>query len=94
MCHPFFNQECQKFVPKSGEAWPIGRVEHAACCLGFGERPQLLLIGGLYEGNKTLNDIWILDLESMKWREVHTLDIFCGLNYSSSTQSCHILACR
>lgn len=94
MCHRFFNQECQKFVPRSGEAWPIGRVEHAACCLGFGERPQLLLIGGLYEGNKTLNDIWILDLESMKWREVHTLDIFCGLNYSSSTQSCQILACR
>ena len=94
MCHRFFNQECQKFVPKSGEAWPIGRVEHAACCLGFGERPQLLLIGGLYEGNKTLNDIWILDLESMKWREVHTLDIFWGLNYSSSTQSCQILACR
>lgn len=66
----FFNQECQKFVPKSGEAWPMGRVEHAACCLGFGERPQLLLIGGLCEGNRTLNDIWIMDLESMKWKEV------------------------
>ena len=48
----------------------MGRVEHAACCLGFGERSQLLLIGGLCEGNKTLNDIWIMDLESMKWKEV------------------------
>ena len=64
-------------MPRSGEAWPIGRVEHAACCLGFGEHPQLLLVGGLYESNKTLNDIWILDLERMKWKEV----------------SMHVLAC-
>ena len=65
-------------MPKSGEPWPIGRVEHAACCLGFGESPQLLLLGGLYEGNRVLEDAWILDLESMKWKEVLFM---CGYNY-------------
>lgn len=45
-------------------------MEHAACCLGFGERPHLLLIGGLSEGNNTMKDAWILDLESMQWKEV------------------------
>ena len=60
-------------MQKSGKPWPIGRVEHAACCLGFGEHPHLLLIGGLYDGNKILKDAWLLDLKSMKWKEVNIL---------------------
>ena len=46
------------------------RSNHAAVCLGFGgEHPQLLISGGL--GNKkVLNDLWILDVNTKKWRKV------------------------
>ena len=54
--------------------WPEGRDCHAAVCLGFGgDHSQLLIIGGrgFY---RTLDDAWILDLRSWKWREVRVCE--------------------
>ena len=47
------------------------RSLHAATCLGYGgDRPQLLVTGGRDKFNMILNDVWILDLASGRWREV------------------------
>ena len=52
-----------------GESYPVGRSGHAAVCLGYGgDHPQLLITGG-YDGTR-LSDVWLLDLQSGRWREV------------------------
>ena len=54
-----------------GEPWPVGRASHRACCLNYGgENPQLLVSGGRDNDKKTLGDMWILDVESGKWKMV------------------------
>ena len=54
-----------------GAPWPVERSGHAACCLNYGEEhPQLLVTGGLDKNGKTLQDAWILDIKSGRWREV------------------------
>ncbi len=58
-------------TPVQGEPWPVGRDDHAACCLNYGEdHPQLLVYGGRGNGNKTLGDMWILDVDTGKCTEV------------------------
>ena len=54
-----------------GEPCPVARDSHAAVCLDYGgDHPQLLVIGGRDGGNKVLNDAWMLDVQSGRWREV------------------------
>ena len=54
-----------------GAPWPAGRDSHAACCLNYGQDdPQVLVTGGVDENLNVLNDMWILDIKSGKWREV------------------------
>ena len=69
-----FIPSCQEFTKVEqceGEPWPVGRISHAACCLGYGgDHAQLLVTGGIGEDNKTLKDAWLFDLSSGKWREV------------------------
>ncbi len=61
--------------PVWGGAWPVGRSAHAACCLNYGQdHPQLLLHGGLDNRYKTLGDMWILDVDTVKWTEVSLID--------------------
>ena len=53
-----------------GESCPVRRYGHAAVCLGYGgDHPQLLVTGG-YDGTTSLSDVWLLDLQSGRWREV------------------------
>ena len=53
----------------------MGRESHGATCLGYGEgHPQLLVIGG-YDGSKALGDMWMLDLQSGRWKEVCSLKV-------------------
>ncbi len=57
--------------PVQGEPWPVERSFHAACCLNYGhDHPQLLVYGGVDDGNKTLGDMWILDVDTVQWSEV------------------------
>ena len=57
-----------------GAPWPVERASHAACCLNYGEEhSQLLVTGGLDKNDNyttTLQDAWILDVNSGRWREV------------------------
>ena len=68
------------------------RSDHAACCLNYGEEhPQLLVTGGTKSSDSSLNDAWILDVISGKWREVSGMfklgcDMFgYSLHYHTST---------
>ena len=54
-----------------GESCPKGRDEHAAVCLGYGgDHPQLLVTGGWAGGGDVLSDVWLLDVQSGRWKEV------------------------
>ena len=47
----------------------MSRLDHAAVCLGYGgDHPKLLVIGG--SNGRALNDVWMLDLQSRRWKEV------------------------
>ena len=64
-------QEWSKLAHHVGEPCPVGRSYHAAVCLDYGgDHPQLLVIGGLGNGDKTLSDAWLLDVQSRRWRKV------------------------
>ena len=52
-----------------GESCPEGRESHAVVCLGYGgDNPQLLITGG-FDG-RFMSDVWLLDVQSGRWREV------------------------
>ena len=69
MCH--LSQEWTKLKRPEEASWPVERASHAACCLNYGEEhPQLLVTGGLDNEDNTLQDAWILDVNSGRWREV------------------------
>jgi len=60
-----------KLEQSEGAPWPVGRDDHAACCLNFEEdEPVLLMTGGTDDNGNTLNDVWLLDVNSRRWREV------------------------
>ena len=53
-----------------GESCPKERYLHAAVCLGYGgDHPQLLVTGG-FDGRSDLSEVWLLDVQSGRWREV------------------------
>ncbi|XP_064393174.1 uncharacterized protein LOC135340746 [Halichondria panicea] len=67
----FRTMEVTKVKPVQGEPWPVERAVHAACCLNYGQdHPQLLVYGGVDDGNKVLGDTWILDVDTVQWTEV------------------------
>ena len=68
-CHLF--QEWTKLERPRGALWPVERSSHAATCLNYGEeRPQLLVTGGVDSNDTTMQDAWILDINSGRWRKV------------------------
>ena len=47
------------------------RSGYAACCLNYGEEHlKLLVTGGRDKNDNALQDAWILDVNSGRWREV------------------------
>ena len=47
------------------------RALHAAACIEHGgDRPQLVIIGGVDTGCKVLKDVWIMDVQSRRWEKV------------------------
>ena len=64
-----FMQQFSK-MDTQGESCPKGRDSHAAVCLGYGgDHPQLLVTGG-FDGIRALSDVWLLDVQSGRWKEV------------------------
>ena len=66
-------QHWSKLDHHEGEPRPVWRAGHAAVCVDYGDHPQLLVTGGRGRGNKVLNDTWMLDTQSGRWREVRAL---------------------
>ena len=64
-------------MPDSGGDTPTTRTLHAAASIEHGgDRPQLVIIGGLGAGDKVPNDVWIMDVQSGRWKKViHALAI-------------------
>ena len=70
------SQEWTKLERPEEAPWPVERIAHAACCLNYGEEhPQLLVTGGLDKNDTTLQDAWILDVNSGRWRRVSSGDV-------------------
>ena len=64
-----------KLERPEGATWPVERSSHAATCLNYGDdHPQLLVTGGVDEMSKTLNDVWMLDINTGRWREVREVE--------------------
>lgn len=69
-----FTQAITRIQPNTEiVTWPTRRIgQHAACCLGFNSKyPQLLISAGRPSEKVVLDDAWIFDLASQKWREVN-----------------------
>ncbi len=51
---------------------PVGRYFHSAACLDYGgDNPQLVVAGGTGgDVLMVLSDVWILDVNSRRWRKV------------------------
>ena len=76
---------------KEGEPCPVRRAYHAAVCLGYGgDHPQLLVIGGLNDGAKVLSDMWILDIQSRRLREVRLYSMFSTLHKTITFVTPHL----
>ncbi len=55
----------------------MGRSDHASVVIGYGgDHPQILVHGGVDNDKKVLNDTWMLDLLSWRWREVRVHDYY------------------
>ena len=69
--HYYLMQHWSKLRCQEGEPCPMERSSHAAVCLGYGgDHPHLLVTGGVDKNDTVLSDAWILDLQSLRWREV------------------------
>ena len=60
-------------VHPQGDPRPVRRREHAAVCLVCDDGPTLLITGGIDKDDKVLDDVWLLDMKSGRWREVSSL---------------------
>ncbi len=77
-----------KGEPVEGEPWPLGRSDHAACCLNYGrDHPQLLVYGGLDNKNSVLRDMWVLDVDSGKWTEVSVSQFLYSFDCTHHSQN-------
>ncbi len=55
----------------------MGRTSHASVVIGYGgDHPHLLVHGGVDKRGNVLNDTWMLDLLSWRWREVRVHDYY------------------
>ena len=74
---------------KEGEPCPVKRAYHAAVCLGYGgDHPQVT--GGFSAGRKVLSDVWKLDIQSRRWREVRLYSMFSTLHKTITFVSPHL----
>ena len=79
ICMWYLSQEWTKLEKPEGAPWPVGRSSHAATSLNYGEEhPQLLVTGGWVNNATTLQDAWLLDVNSGRWREVNGDECLTG----------------
>ena len=57
-----------------GEPWPVERLYHTACCLGYaGDHVHLVVFGGVSRDSKALKDMWLFNVQLKKWKEVRII---------------------
>ncbi len=70
-----------KVEPVEGEPWPVERSSHAACCLNYGrDHSQLLVYGGVDNKSNVLRNMWVLDVDIVKWTEVSVNQFLVSLH--------------
>ena len=66
----------------------MGRSSHAACCINYGEdHPQVLVSGGVVfnsHRHEALSDLWLLDVDSAKWKEVSYVHVVKYLVFNAT----------
>ena len=79
MTSVLYMQHWSTLDQQEGQPCPVGRSRHAAACLGYGgDHPQLLVTGGVDKDLNVLSDVWVLNLQSGRWREVSmSLTVLC-----------------
>ncbi len=71
-------------VATEGEEYPSGRYKHAAACLDYeGSSPRLLVTGGRDDYNP-LSDVWLLDVQARRWKQVLIAHFTCKLGSGST----------
>ena len=54
-----------------GDPCPVKRSFHAAVCVCYaGHKPQLIVTGGIDVDDDVLTDVWIMDIQSGRWKKV------------------------
>ena len=82
-------QHWSKLDHQEGVPRPVKRSFHVAVCLGYGgDNPKLLVTGGRDANSVALSDVWILDLDSRKWKEVRECDLLSD-KLNTSPELCH-----
>ena len=77
-CHGVIFMQHWRKLDNVGGPCPVGRIDHAAVCLNYGEdQPQIFIFGGRDKFVNLLSDGWILDVQSGRWRKVSSLLICC-----------------
>ena len=81
-----------KVEPLPGLPLPVPRARHAASCLNYGEdHPKLLVTGGVDNDRNILGDMWMLDINSGKWREVKCMLLIYYLRLADHSHACRPL---
>ena len=74
----FVFQEFTVVVQREGEPWPVERYNHAACCIGYtGDHVHLLVCCGLGRDGNILEDMWLFNVSSKRWKEVRLIIASC-----------------
>ena len=90
MTHLLYMQHWSKLSHHAGEPCPVGRAAHATVCLGYGgDQPQLLVTGGMDGDDNVLSDVWLLDVETRRWREVRVWGVRSVLESGSDHYHIH-----
>ena len=106
MCATYIQQEWSGAICSLGiDRWPSSRSFHSAVCL---HNPQalampsvathpsqkLLVLWGMDQRAEPINDIWLLDIEEMKWSQVSSLATRCLFGNVLLQLLCAAKSCR
>lgn len=72
-CNSYHN--LQNWTELSVRDRPPVKSSHTACCIAGPatgqDHPLLMVIGGVDHSGTVFGDVWVLDLDSLVWTEVH-----------------------
>ena len=84
------------------QPWPSGRTFHTTTCLvdpecmdtlGSHLTQHLLVLWGKGDDNKHCNDVWILNVDTMRWKEVRYITMHINFRSEELLHTHTILFC-